>query len=66
MDDLERFERIDEVRRLCRDQLCRYELTDVFSHENLAWVFRMARRHLVQVEKTRIYQAEYRRLRHDR
>lgn len=48
MTDLERFHSIDGIRQLCADQWCRYELGDIFSHENLAWVFEKAR---LQIER---------------
>jgi hypothetical protein len=42
MTDLERFDLIDEVRRVCDQQECPYA-GDSWTRENLAWIFAKAR-----------------------
>jgi hypothetical protein len=48
MTDLELFDRIDAIRRVCDEQCINYEFDGAFTRENIAWVFEKAR---LQIER---------------
>jgi hypothetical protein len=51
MTDLERFQAIDDVRRVCDQQGIEYQFDGAFSRENLAWIFEQARLHIISQDE---------------
>ena len=49
--DLERFQAIDEVRRICDQLGTEYQFDGAFSRENLAWIFEKARLHIISQDE---------------
>jgi hypothetical protein len=48
MTDLERFNMVDEIRRVCDAQCISYELDGAWTRENVAWIFEKA---LLQIKR---------------